>query len=246
MKDHLKDLVKHTYGLGFIDLLKITGTDKATQIDALATDRSVVIQGKFHNVVPEFIGTFGLPNLAKLNTILGIPVYNDEKEKATVDVQRVTKDDEVVPTGVKFSSKSGDFENTYRFMSKGIVNEKLKELLFREPPWDVTVTPSNTSIQKLKFQSQANSEETVFLAKTDGNKLVFSFGDHSSHAGNFVFEQGISGKLTRECAYPIAAVNSILSLDGDKLMKFSSQGLLIITVDSGLGVYNYMLSGQKK
>ena len=33
MIDILKDIVKHTHGLGFLDLVKITGDDKETSID---------------------------------------------------------------------------------------------------------------------------------------------------------------------------------------------------------------------
>jgi hypothetical protein len=70
MRDYLLDIVQHTHGLGIIDLVKITGTDSETVIDALAEDRSVIVQARFKNPVPEFVGTFGMPNLAKLNTIL--------------------------------------------------------------------------------------------------------------------------------------------------------------------------------
>ena len=33
MIDILKDIVKHTHGLGFLDLVKITGDDKETAIE---------------------------------------------------------------------------------------------------------------------------------------------------------------------------------------------------------------------
>ncbi len=75
MKDHLLDIVQHTHGLGVIDLVKITGTDSDTQLEALAEDRSVIVQAKFKGVVAEFVGTFGMPNLGKLNTILNIPEF---------------------------------------------------------------------------------------------------------------------------------------------------------------------------
>ena len=44
MKDYLLDIVKHTYSLGFISLVKVTGTDKTTTIEGLAEDRSVILQ----------------------------------------------------------------------------------------------------------------------------------------------------------------------------------------------------------
>ncbi len=51
MRDHLLDLVEHTYDLGCIDLVKITGDDSTTVIDGLAEDRSVVVQASFKKPV---------------------------------------------------------------------------------------------------------------------------------------------------------------------------------------------------
>ena len=66
MRDYLLDLVEHSYDLGCIDLIKITGTDTDTSVDGLAEDKSVVLQAKFGTPVADYIGTFGMPNLAKL------------------------------------------------------------------------------------------------------------------------------------------------------------------------------------
>ena len=44
----------------------------------MAEDRSVVLQAKTHDPVPEFIGTFGMPNLNKLDTLLKIPEYKED------------------------------------------------------------------------------------------------------------------------------------------------------------------------
>ena len=102
------------------------------------------------------------------------------------------------------------------------------------------------SIQKLKFQQSANSEETKFVAKTENGDLKFYFGDHSSHAGNFVFESKVSGKLSKAWAWPVDAVISILGLVGDKTLKISDEGAAMITVDSGIAQYNYILPAQTK
>ena len=85
MRDQLLDLVEHTFDLGCIDLVKITGDDKETVIDGIAEDRSVVVQGKFLKPVPEFIGTFGMPNLSKLKILLNLQEY---RENATITVTR--------------------------------------------------------------------------------------------------------------------------------------------------------------
>jgi hypothetical protein len=240
MKDYLQDIVQHTHSLGIIDLVKVVGTDSQTAIEAVSEERSAIVQAQFHNPVPEFIGTFGMPNLGKLNTILGIPEYKEDAKLS------ITKKDDGSPNGVHFENKAGDFKNDYRFMSAEIVNDKLKTVKFKGVTWGVEIEPSVASIQRLKFQAQANSEETTFIAKVENGNLVFYFGDHSSHAGNFVFANDVAGSLNKAWAWPVSAVISILSLAGDKMIRFSDQGAAQITVDSGLAVYNYILPAQQK
>jgi hypothetical protein len=243
MKDYLQDIVQHTHGLGIIDLVKITGNDNGTWIDSIAEDRSVIVQAQFKNPVPEFVGTFGMPNLGKLNTILNIPEY---KEDAKLGINSQDRNGTQVPVGIHFENKSGDFKNDYRFMTSEVINEKLKSVKFKGVNWDVQITPAVQSIQRMKFQASANAEETTFVAKTEGNKLKFFFGDHSSHAGNFVFQDGVTGSLTKAWNWPVSAVISILGLPGDKELKFSDAGAAMIVVDSGIAVYNYILPAQQK
>jgi hypothetical protein len=243
MRDYLLDIVSHTHSLGVIDLVKITGTESSTLINAVGEERVAIVEAQFHNPVPEFIGTFGMPNLGKLNTILNIPEY---KEDAKLSI--ISKEVEGVktPEGIHFENKVGDFKNSYRFMSANVVNSTLQTVKFKGVKWGVEIEPSIASIQKLRFQAQANSEETSFIAKVENGNLVFYFGDHSSHAGNFVFAHDVAGTLTKAWHWPITAVISILALPGDKMIRFSDEGAAQITVDSGLAVYNYILPAQTK
>jgi len=240
MKDYLQDIVQHTHSLGFIDLVKITGTDAITSIDAVSEDRIAIIQAQFHNPVPEFIGTFGMPNLGKLKTILDIPEY---KEDATIDI---TQKNTGEPDGISFKNKSGDFKNDYRLMTANVVTDKLKTVKFKGVKWGVEIEPTVAAIQRMRFMAQANAEETTFIAKVENGNLVFYFGDHSSHAGNFVFAHDVAGSLTKAWNWPVGAVISILSLPGDKMIRFSDEGATQVTVDSGLAVYNYILPAQTK
>jgi hypothetical protein len=199
----------------------------------------VIVQAQFHNPVPEFIGTFGMPNLSKLNTILNNPEYKEDSKLT------ITKKEDT-PTGIHFENSSGDFKNDYRFMSAEVVSDQLKTVKFKGVKWGVEIEPTVAAIQRLKFQAQANSGETTFIARTENNNLVFYFGDHSSHAGNFVFAHDVAGSLSKAWSWPISAVISILSLSGDKMIRFSDEGAAQITVDSGLAVYNYILPAQTK
>ena len=242
MRDHLLDIVKNTYGLGNIDLVKITGTAEETAIEALAEDRSVIVQAKTNAPVAEFIGTFGMPNLGKLSTILGIPEY---KENAKITLTKQDRNGVQVPVGLHFENAAGDFKNDYRFMSTAVINDQLKNVKMKPVKWNVEVAPTALSIQKLKFQSMAHSDATTFSSKTENGELKFFFGDHSSHAGSFTFAT-TSGTLSKQLNWPVSVVNSILSLPGDKTFKISDEGVACITVDSGLAVYNYMLPAQTK
>ena len=243
MKDYLLDIVSHTHSLGVIDLVKITGTAESTLINAVGEERVAIVEAQFHNPVPEFISTFGMPNLGKLKTILDIPEY---REDAKLSIIYRDKDGTQSPEGIHFENKNGDFKNDYRFMGSDIVNDKLKTVKFKGVKWGVEIEPSVASIQRLKFQASANSEETSFIAKTENGNLVFYFGDHSSHAGNFVFAHDIAGTLTKAWHWPVSAVISILNLPGDKMIRFSDEGAAQITVDSGLAVYNYIIPAQTK
>ena len=243
MKDFLQDLVAHTHSLGFLPLVKVSATDKETSIESMAEDKSVILNAKTNQPVSDLEGVFGMPNLNKLDIHLKCPEY---KENFTIDVVTQDRNGETIPTGLHFKNGAGDFENNYRFMNSDIINEKLKTVKFKGAKWDIEFTPTMASIQKLKFQASAHTEETTFQVKTEDNNLVFSFGDANTHAGSFVFQAGISTKLRQAWSWPVAQVQSILNLNGDKTVRIADAGALNITVDSGLATYDYILPAQSK
>jgi hypothetical protein len=243
IKDILTDIVAHTHSLGFLPLVKITGAKDSTTIESMAEDRSVIVTANAHKAVGEFDGTFGMPNLDKLNLHLKNPEY---KENAKVDVTKAQRNGADVPTGLHFENQAGDFQNDYRFMNSEIINEKLKTVKFKGATWDVEFEPSMAAIGRLKLQAAAHTEETVFQVRTEDGNLVFFFGDASTHAGSFVFQPSVTGKLKHTWAWPVSQVQSILNLDGKVTMKISDAGAMQITVDSGVAEYNYILPAQSK
>ena len=243
MRDYLLDLVQHTHDLGCIDLVKITGDANETIISGTAEDRSVVVDAKFRAPVADFIGTFGMPNLSKLKVVLNLQEY---KEDAQISVVRQDRNGEQQPVGLHFQNKVGDFKNDYRFMTSEIVAEKFKTPKFRGVTWHVEFEPTVASTMRLKMQASANEEELNFKVKMDGSDLKFYFGDHSTHAGEFVFQPSVNGSLKRAWSYPVKQFISIMNLTGDKVVKFSDDGAAQIIVDSGIAEYNYILPAQQK
>lgn len=247
MKDILQDIVAHTHSLGFLSLVKVTAENNTTQIDSMAEDRSVILQATTHNAVKEFDGTFGMPNLDKLNLHLKNPEY---KSNAKIEVVKAERNGEVIPTHIHFENEAGDFQNDYRFMSRAIIEEKLKTVKFKGANWNVVFQPTVGSIARMKLMSAAHSEEPTFSVTTETtngvNDLVFKFGDAATHAGKFVFQNAVNGSLAHTWSWPVSAVQSILGLSGDITMSISDQGAMMISVDSGMAKYDYILPAQSK
>lgn len=245
MKDILQDIIEHTRAIEGIDLIRVEGSTTQTEIIANAEDRSVMLTGVFNNPNSDFIGLFGMPNLAKLSTIISFDDYGSD-----ANISVLTKDDgtgQQVPNIIHFETKDSSFVNDYRLMGGNVIAEKVKKPnLAVKIVFNVEFEPSVSAIQRLKKQASANSEESTFVTKVDGTDLKIYFGDHSSHSGNFVFQPNVAGTLSRQWAWPIKQVLAILNLAGDKTFKISDQGLCEIVVDSGLAVYTYRLPAQQK
>ena len=244
MKDILQDIVGHTHNLGFLNIVKISGDNEATKIDSMADDRTVIMLGETNAPVPEMAGVFGMPQLNKLKYLLDGSEY---KEDAKIELQYADRNGSNVPVGIHFENKAGDFKNDYRFMNTEIINEKLKSVKFKVPKWDVELEPSVASVQRFGFQAGANTEHTTFLAKTDGGNLKFIFGDASTHGGEFVFAQNVSGSLNKGWTWPVAPILSILKIAdvNNTKMSFSNEvGAVMITLDSGIATYKYIIPAQ--
>jgi hypothetical protein len=243
MKDILQDIVSHTQNLGFLTTVKVTGDQNKTVINSMADDRSVIMEAETNAPYPDMMGVFGMPQLNKLKYLLDGAEY---KENAKISITTADRNGETIPTGLHFENKDGDFKNDYRFMNTEIINEKMKTVKFRGVKWDVEIEPTVSAVQRFNFQAGANNEHPTFLAKTDGDKLKFIFGDASTHGGEFIFAMGVTGKLDRGWTWPVLPILSILKIAdvNNTKMSLSNEGAIQITLDSGLATYKYIIPAQ--
>jgi hypothetical protein len=243
MKDILQDIVSHTQNLGFLTTVKVTGDEKKTVINAMADDRSVIMEAETATPYPDMIGVFGMPQLNKLKYLLD---GNEYKENAKISITFAERNGETIPVGIHFENKDGDFKNDYRFMNQEVINEKMKTVKFRGVKWDVELEPTVASVQRFNFQAGAHNEHPTFLAKTDNGNLKFIFGDASTHAGEFVFAMGVNGKLDRGWTWPVMPILSILKIAdvNNTKMSLSNEGAIQITLDSGIATYKYIIPAQ--
>lgn len=243
MKDILLDIVQYSHGLGVIDLVKVSGTETETRISAVADDKSVIFSGVMSTPIPDFLGVFGMPNLSKLKTILSFTEYDD---KSQISVVRQTRDNEELPTTIHFATQHNDFVNDYRLMSRALVEERVKNVTFKGATWNINFEPQVNAIQRFKKQVSANSEQSTFTSKTVANELRFYFGDPSTHSGSLIFHSNLTGSLTREHQWPVKQFMAIMDFPGSKRVDISDQGVMSITVNSGIAVYTYLLPAQAK
>lgn len=244
MKDFLLDIIQHSYGFETLELIKVVGTPTETQISGVAENKSVIIYGTFKNVISEFEGTFGIPNLPNLKTILSCGVY--ETDNSDITVSRGTRDDPTAPAALSFKTKDGVASNDHRFMAKALIEDKVKNVKFNGATWNVEFEPSVAGIQLLKTQASIHNQELHFITKTENGNLKIYFGDHSSHSGNMTFQSNVSGTLNKAWAWPVKIFLSIMDLPGDKVVRISDAGVAEITVDSGLATWQYLLPAQSK
>ena len=166
IKDIFKDILRHTHALGFIEQVKISGTAESTTIEAMDADKTVILQGKLHNPVADFVDqTVGLSRMSVLDGYLKFPGFVDEGSAVNVETQSRNGDD--IPVQISFTSAEGH-TGSYRFMLADVINQQLKSVTMKEIPWDVTITPSQKNLKDLGyFNGVLGGFEPVFSPSTE-------------------------------------------------------------------------------
>lgn len=246
MKDAIFDIVRHTASLGFFNLAKITGTTTGTEIWTCDTvENSVVLDAKLKNPDPDLIGEVGLGNLSFLNGLANL--YN--KENSQIAVLTTTKNGKDIPDYLQFKDTDGN-EDKYRLMNKELIDEELEQSQFKGTKWDLSFEPSKAKVSEFAAKSSIYSSiEPMFTIKIENNNLVFIFGSNvgGSHFGHMIFASNVSGNINDSLAWPIDKFLSILKLGmaGECHVHFNNIACMI-TIDSGIGVYNYILPGHRR
>ena len=242
IKDILKDVLKHTHGLGIFEMVKITGDLEKTEIQTVDPEKTVIFKGKTVNPVPDFVdSTLGLSRMGVLQGYLNYPGFDDEN--ATVKVVTQERNGEDVPVEVSFKSADGNDAN-YRFMLADVVNQQMKDITFKGADFTVNIVPTAKNLKDLNyFNSILGAYEATFSPKTDGTNLTFHIGDGVSDRAKVHINSDIDGSIARDWKWPLDIVLKILRLSDSAncVLSINDQGLMQIKVLSGLGEYTYLL-----
>lgn len=244
--DSLKDIVKHTSNLGFIDMCKLIGTATDAKIETIDADKSVVIFGSMYQPIAGIESTVGLSRMGVLKGFVDFPPF--ASDKATVDVVQETRGAVTAPTEVSFNSGIGT-KAVYRFMSETMINEQVKVPPFKGATWDVTIVPEKAKLTELTtFAGILGGFEKRFTVSTVSGSLIMSIGTGPTDRSTVTFAENITGVLKHQWSWPLAQVLAILKLSDSSAsttVQFSDMGALKIEIDSGIGKYSYILPAGK-
>jgi len=244
--DSFKDIVKHTAGLGFIDMVKIVGTVNDAKIEAIDADKTVVIFGSMYQPIAGIDTTVGLSHIAVLKGYMDFPLFSGDK--ATTSIVTELRGGATVPTEINFDSGLGHKSN-FRFMSETMVNEQIKVPPFKGATWNLTISPEKRKIAELAyFQGVLGGFEKRFVVTVDKGVLNFNVGDGPTNRTVVPFAENVTGTMKHQWSWPLTQVLGILKLSdtaSSTVMNFSDMGALKIDIDSGIGKYSYILPAGK-
>ena len=128
-------------------------------------------------------------------------------------------------------------KNSYRVVERRQIPDQYNLV---SQDWDVVISPSKQSIDMLAQQA-AVGFEAFFGVRTEDGVLYLTFGDNSQ--AEIEFAQDVEGELTKPWIGDIAKVLSVLKFaeNADCKMSFLDKGALQITLNTGIGEYNYIM-----
>lgn len=247
--DNLRDIIKHTHGLGFITAVKIRGEGEDTAVEAIADDKTAVLYGKLSKPITGLgDNTIGLARMGVLQGYLNFPPFKEKN--ADIKITTTERNDgTVLPSEIKFETPEGHTAH-YRFMSGASADDQIKIPKFRGADWDIAHQPTKKNLQDLSYFSNIlGSFEPTFSIVVKGGAMYLSIGNNGSDRSLVPFiASGVDVKFNTNWKWSLAQVLSILKLaDGAEctMLLSNTSGALKIVVNSGVGEYEYILPSRQ-
>jgi len=242
IQDLLKDLNKYVTGIGSLPAIRVNQTESKMELQSISPDKQLVVFGFSDSKFSTDETTFGMGQLDLLQKILDCPEY---EENAVISLGR---DTDSKLSKVDFSNPAGDFTNSYRLMSKPLLDTLMPEIKFLGSKWNLELAPSLAAIKRFNLQAAANSDETSFIIKLVKGNLEVSFGTPATHSGKFIFAEGVNAGKVTESAFPVAVFQKVLNLTAHAATATIklTEGLMCVEMNSGLITYHFFIPALSK
>lgn len=239
IKDVLRDVVNTISAVGFDAIVVGRNDEKQITLESVTADRRVIMKTVVKEDVTDMEGIdqFGIGTLGMLQGLLNLNTFKTESTK----IEPVLVDGELI----KFQFSSDDASTDFVVLSKNALPRQPK---FLNKPFDVQVTPSAAKVQELKsYAGVFKSISENVIPYTDDSHLRFKVGNSgkSNHGGSLSFSP-CKDTLQEQYSYSIERIMQVLTrINSCKecTMSFSSSGVLAVTLDTGICVFNFYLMG---
>lgn len=248
VKDTLLDLLEFTNN-EFFDCVKIVGSDTETLISASDGEPTLILNGRTKEPQDALKGTLGLGGLTFLSGLF----KQQDLRTPTSSVTVQTRERNGIEYTEMFNFVGDDgTEASYRLMHESALPDMP---VFKGTDWDIEFVPDKAKIDKFAHLAALMGDiESQFSAKVVDGDLVFHIGEEaaSSHKVKMVFASDITENVTAGLKWPCRQVLYALraSQTGnravDPIMKISNKGVICVSIDSGLGEYDFYIVAKQK
>ncbi|MNK39754.1 hypothetical protein D3C87_583740 [compost metagenome] len=246
MREKLLDIIKHTSGLGFVESVRVTGSDTSTVFEAMDDERTIIIRAELKQPEPSLKGEFGMRNLGMLQGLLNHAPY--KADGAKIDIKRKENAGVDAPEQFEFTAESGKDTAKFRFMSASLLPAQAQ---LKHNSWDITVDPTDSKIQEFSnLASIFGGVEQFFSVTTTDGDLQIQIGEAggSNHSTSMTFAEGVSGNIRTTLYWPINQVLTVLKVGkGEKpQIQIMDLGALRINLETDHAKYSMIFPARKK
>jgi hypothetical protein len=243
MRQQLTDIVRQVTPL--FDKIRITGSPQSTRIEACDKDKILFIVATLKEPVSEFLGEFGIGSLPMLNGLLNLPTYKTDGAKLLVH---------------RTESPAGSYVSEFEFRDEVGAGAKFKTMNPRlvvdqaqiaTIPWNVEITPTKSKIAEMEKVSHLLSEVDKGFGVVIRNETLFlTIGTDTAgtHTASVAFVENVTADYKDErIFFNTPHFLSVLKNAGavPPIVRFSSKGVVGITVETDVGIYNYYLRAKQ-
>jgi hypothetical protein len=243
--DVLKDVLAHTQSLGMFELIKYKNTAGDATVYAYLPDQTFLLKAKIRKDIPELTDhTIGLSRMDILSSFVGYEDFN--ADGSAVDIISKTIAGTNIPSEIKFESPVGTTAG-YRFTTAAVIEQNVQDFDFTGTTYQIVFAPSEKNIKDLQFFTGAlGGYQTMFTPKTEGGNLYFYIGDDGSDRTKILIKTNVSGKLSHTNSWDLSTFIKLIKLSDSAAanVNISHDGIIEISVDSGIGVYTYYMAAK--
>jgi hypothetical protein len=243
MRPQLTDIVRQVTPL--FDKIRITGNATLTRIEACDKDKILFIVATLKEPVAEFAGEFGIGSLSLLSGLLNFPTYKTEAAQLLVH---------------RTDSPAGSYVSEFEFRDEAGAGTKFKTMNPRlvgdqaqiaTIPWNVEIVPTKAKIAELEKLAHLLSEVDKGFGVAIRNETLFlTIGTDTAgtHTSTVAFVENVQTDYKEErIFFNTGHFLGVLKNAGSvpPIVRFSSKGVVGITVETEVGIYNYYLRAKQ-